>query len=1057
MYKKIILKYLHALVIRIVKCSFFIVITFGIVPLHAQQGITVTGQVFDETKNSMPGVSVMIKGTTSGVISDDSGNFRIIVPEKESVLSFTIVGYVTKEIIVGSRTTINVTMQEDTQLLNEVIVVGYGSAKRRDIVGSLTRIGGNELTRVPITNVAQSLQGLSSGVMVSNPSGHPGRAPEIRVRGLNSINLSTDPLWIVDGMAIFTGNSERTDDGVKGVSVISMLNPNDIESIEILKDAAATAIYGSRAAGGVILVTTKSNKGKLTGMQLSYEGGISQLPFSQSDKFVDSKTWWKLMDIAQANAGNQPTTPDACMAIQFWGERPPMSREEAEATNTDQLNAITQQAIFHQVGLTANKGFDTGGVMFSFNYRNEDGLIRNNDLKRLTGRISFNFKPLHSVNMGITSNFIYLKTNGARSVQGKGDNGGWAQWPYTLPWYKIFDPNSQTGYWAANSGYNLRANTDRNLQRYDVDEYRNINNAFVQWDTPLAGLMIRGETGVDLLVTNNSFWRSSLLIPVAPYYSKAFEQSVTKTNVNYTAYANYNKSFGINNVDFTVGGEAFRDGSYTRYASGQGLQTVYPELRNPLVMTSMRGEQADGTYLMGFFARANYKLTDRYLLNVSARRDGHSAFSKENRWANFYAAGLGWIINEEDFMKNIKWLNLLKLRGSYGITGNTNVNRAMTYNQWGVDSQRIFGVNYLLAATTVGPLGSSSLKWETTSNLDLGFDYGLLKNRVNGSFAFYTQNISNLILSANVQPSVGYNTNQIWENVGKLKNWGIEFNVSSVNIQNADFSWRTDLNFSTNKNKVIALNAQEKGKGNLGTTDIRKEGEALGTYFLAENIGVDPEKGIYMIKQRDADVWNNEFKTVTTGVTLPMTANNVSNNKIIQSGKTPLPKFYGGMTNTFNYKSFDLNLMLVFAGGHYLLNNFNNMGDQMSSENNTIKDLAGNYWEKPGDHKKYPQLVAGESYFFDQNGNPSATRISMSNTGETTRYLDKGDYIRLKNLQLGYTLPKSVLMKMKIGLIRVYVGVSNLFTITGYTGLDPETRDDLPIPRTINFGLSLNL
>ncbi len=1016
----------------------------------------ITGTIKDANGEPIVGANIVEKGTTNGIITDMNGYFSLTM-SSASIMQVSYIGFISQEIRIGDKDQFLIQLAEDTQNLDEVVVVGFGTSKRRDVVGSITKINSEELTKLPVTNIADGLQGLSSGLMVTNQSGHPGSAPEIRIRGINSINLSSEPLWIVDGMPIHTSSSDRTAGGTKSVSAISMLNPNDIESIEVLKDAAATAIYGSRASGGVILVTTKSNKGKLTGLQLSYDGGVSKLPFSQNDVFMDSKSWWKMKDLAHVNAGESLTNPDLCMAIQFYGERPSMTKEEAININTDHLGALTQSAFYHQVGLTANKGFETGGVMFSFNYRNEEGLIRDNDFDRITSRINFNFKPLNFLEMGINSSFIYVKTNGVQSRDGKG-GAGWTNWRRTLPWYKIYDEDSQTGYWAVNSGFNLRASVDRNLIRNDVDSYRNINHFFTQWDTPLDGLKIRGEVGVDLMVTNTSFWRSALLVPIVPYVSSAYEQSVTKANMNYDAYANYNKTFDVHNIDVTAGWEAFRNWNYTRFAEGQDLQTNYPELINPLTMLQMGGYRGGDQYLMGFFARANYKLLDKYILNASVRRDGHSAFSQDNRWANFYAVGVGWILSDEDFMADMSWLNLLKLRGSYGTTGNTNVNNSMTYMSWGLNTNNIFGVNYAInGSSTVGPLGSTSLKWETTANMDLGIDFGILGNRINGSFAYYSQKISDLILRGSVQPSVGYFTNEIYENVGDLKNWGVEFNISSVNIENKNFSWKTDFNISTNRNKVLKLNEAEKGKGREYDTSIRKEGEALNTWYLANNIGVDSEKGVYMIEERNMDVWNSEYETRGTGKIIPMTNNNVANNKMIQHGKTPLPKFYGGLSNTFYYKGFDLNILLNFAGGHWLMNGIYADCDQMDSNSNAIKDLIGNSWEKPGDIAKYPQVMSGESYYYDNDGNLSETRTQFTRVEHTTRFLQRGDFIRLRNIQLGYTLPKSVLNRVKLSNVRLFVGGSNLFTITGFDGLDPETVDDLPIARSFNFGVSLNL
>ena len=1015
---------------------------------------TVSGKVIDSGRQPLPGVSVVIKGTTQGTVTNTDGNYSLTNVAADATLQFSFVGMKAQEIVVGSQSTIDVTMQEEAIGIEEVVAVGFGTQKKIDVVGSMASITGDEVSKIKATNIAQNLQGVASGVMVTNSSGHPGSAPDIKVRGINSISLSSSPLWIVDGVPIYTDGSQNVIDGIKPVSAISMLNPNDIESIQVLKDAAATAIYGNRASGGVILVTTKQASEGAVSLSINYDGGVSQIPFSQNDIFVDSETWWEMYDTNNENVGLASSNPNSIINTKFYGDKPEMTREEAIATNTDLLGSFTQNAIFHQFGLNANKGFKNGGgVVYSLSYRDEEGLIMNNDLKRLTSRFSFNFKPAKSLDMGITSNLIYLKNNGIRNEGGK-TNGGWSNWFGCLPWFKVYDEDSDSGYWAVASGYNLRANVDRSLQRYDTDEYRAINNTYVKW-SPYDGFSIRGEAGVDLMVTNCSFWRSSTLNPLSPYYSYAEEQSVTKYVVNYDVYANYNKTFSdIHSVDFTIGTEASRDWMYTRTFSGAGLQTVYPELISPLVMQSMKGYSGGDTYMMGFFGRANYKLMDRYLLNASVRRDGHSAFSEENRWANFYAVGAAWIITNEDFMKDIEVLSLLKLRGSYGVTGNTAVTNSMTYIQWDLDTGTNFGVDVSDGSTTVGPIGSSDLKWETTANLDIGIDYGLFDNRINGSVAYYTQKIQDLILLGAVQPSVGLDDNYVYENAGDIKNHGIEFNISSRNIVNRNFQWTTNFNISTNKNKIVALNETEQGQGNIEDRVIRKVGESLNTWFLADDAGVNTEVGIPMINTIDQDLWETEYKTVSTGELVPASTSNVPDNRKIQHGKTPLPTFYGGISNSFKYKNFDLNIMMSFEGGNWIWNNLYSNCWGVGVDNNTIQDRAGNSWEQAGDKAAWPQL--SEGIYYDNDLNPTTTKY-IYNLDQTTRFLEKGDYLRVRNIQLGYTLPRTIVERIHLGNVRFYVGADNLFTITGFKGLDPETNNELPIPRAYNFGVSLNL
>ncbi|QGY45624.1 SusC/RagA family TonB-linked outer membrane protein [Maribellus comscasis] len=1021
-----------------------------------QQHKSVSGKVSDQNGAPLPGVTVVVKGSTKGTVTDVDGKYKLSGIDENSIIQFSFVGMEKQEIPVGGQTIIDVSMQEDAIGIEEVVAIGYGTMKKRDIVGSVATINNEDITKMPSTNLAQTLQGMSSGMMVTNNSGHPGSAPSIQIRGLNSINLSSNPLWIVDGMPIVTGADESTANGIKAVSPIAMLNPNDIESIQVLKDAAATAIYGNRASGGVILVTTKSYKGGKVNLNINYDGGISQVPFSQNDIFVDSQTWWNTIDKSRENAGLTEMTTESALGTLFQGEKPEISKEEALATNTDQLGALTRTARFHQFALSANKGFTDGGMTFSLSYRNEEGLIHENDLQRLTSRFSINFKPINKLELGFNSNLIYMKSNGVMSVEQKG-NGGWKNWHHTLPWFKIYDETAQTGYWGVNSGYNMRAFSDRDLQRNDVDKYRGMCNAYVLWETPVEGLTVKGESGADLIITNSSYWKSALLDPVEPYISEANERSVTRTVLNYVAYANYKKTINdVHAIDITAGIEGTSNRAYTKYAAGIDIQSIYPELRNVGTMSSMYGSLNDGPYLMGLFARANYKLLDRYILNASYRRDGHSAFSENNRWADFYAFGAGWIVSDENFMKDISWLNLFKLRGSYGTTGNCNVSNSMTFMKWGKSSSKVFGAEYLSTRTTVGPLGSADLKWEITANMDLGFDYGLFNNRVNGSFAVYHQWISDLILNGNVQPSVGYNTNSIYQNVGDLENWGVEFNISILNIDKKYFSWKSTLNFSTNKNEVKKLNDAESGKGYIAGNRIRRVGEALNTWYLADYAYVDPDKGVYMIKQIDADAWNDEYQTIETGEIIPMTNGNVNNNRKVLSGKTTTPTYYGGFNNTFRYKNFDLNVLFNFAGGHYQKSEIREETSQyVGVEYNVMKEMVGNTWEKPGDQADYPMLMSNNFYHIDHEGNESASLFSYSYVSKTTRFLQRADYLRLKNIQLGYTLPRSVLKGN--GSMRLFLGVTNLLTITGYDGLDPETWDDLPMPRTFNFGLSLNL
>lgn len=1010
----------------------------------------------------VPGASVVVKGTTNGTVTDVDGKYTLNVANPQGILVFSYIGFVTQEVSLNNQSILDIHLVVDSKSLDEVVVVGYGTQKRVDVVGSIAKISSTDLTKVPTTSVAEAMQGMASGLYVGNTSGHPGAAPDIKIRGKNSINLSTSPLWIVDGVPIQTGSLDLTTNGVKPVSPLAMLNPNDIESIDVLKDASATAIYGNRGSNGVIIVTTKSSKSGQGGISINYDGGISRLPFQQSDIYVDTKTWWQLIDKSWANAGNTTTLqPKSITDVVFLDEKPNMSREEALATNTDNLAALTQQSRFHQFGFTARKGLQAGGVMFTMNYRDEKGLLRNNDFKRLTTRFNFTFSPVKSVDMGVNASFMYVKNEGLAASEGKG-GAGWGNLPAMLPWYKLYDQSSQTGYWVASSGYNALASSDENLIRNDAGQYRTISNAFLKWNTPVKGLWLRSEFGVDLMINNSSYWRSIFLDADAPFQSQGSERSIIQQVFNYNTYVNYDRTVGKHTISATSGAEAVRSSSYTRQVSGTQIYSNYPELRNPLQLTDGDGYMGGEQYLMGMFGRVNYKFNERYLLNVSIRRDGHSALSAANRWATFKAVGAGWIISDEAFAQ-IPGISLLKLRASYGQTGNTSLSNEMTQLTWGLSNTR-YGSSYLPGGTTLGPIGSTDLKWETTTGLDIGLDFGFLNDRISGSVVYYDKKVSNLILKGNVPLSVGFTNNQIWENVGDLRNWGWEFNLSSVNLNKGGLRWSTDFNISFNYNRIIRLNEFEKGKGaevasvtsGKGTSTIRREGEKLDTWYLANFVQIDPNKGIAMIEELDKTRWNSEFITTSTGKLIPMNQTNVSANKMVQHGKSALPTFFGGLTNRISYKNFDLNLLFVFAGGNYIMNwLYTRSTKNQGGTGQLAKALVGNTWEKPGDNAKFPQFRWGDYYPYDNNGEPSSAGANF-NTDYSTFYLEKGDYIKLRNLQVGYTLPTTLTKKAGLQSTRFYVGGTNLMTFTKFKGLDPESNDDLPIPRTLNFGFSTN-
>lgn len=1024
--------------------------------LQQNQTKEIKGKVSTYAREPIPGVTIIIKGTNNGTISDLSGNYILQNVPEDAILIFSFLGMKTQEVNSGGKNVINIILEDETIGIEEVVAIGYGTAKRRETIGSISKIDGSEITKLAATSITQSLQGMAAGLNITNTSGgSPGAENKVSIRGLNSISLSSDPLWIIDGVPIITSNDALAVNGVRPASPLSMFNPSDIASISVLKDAAATAIYGNRASGGVIIITTKSSNNNETDLSLNYDGGVSQLPFTQSSIFTNNIEYMAIRDEAMKNTGGSDFQPS------FFGQQfpndPGFTREMALNTNTDHLSAFSQTAFFHQFGLSANKGFETGGMLFSLSYRDEEGVLQDNNLKRITARFSTNFSLLEFIEYGVNINLMYMNSNGVRTGAGK-LAGGWDQWFSMPPFYELYDANSASGYWFPESGFNAAAYHDPKLIRNNSGDFRTLANTYIQFDLPVKGLNVRGEAGTDVTYTNSSYWRSGLMTP--NNLSEAQEKSVNRAVFNWNGTVNYSRILNdVHSIKATFGGESTKNYSYFRSASGQNVATSYPELINPdksLAMTA-DGHRGNDMTMAGFFLRGNYAYKGKYIFNGSIRYDGHSALSKENRWASFAAAGLGWTLNEEQFMKNVKWLSTLKIRGSYGTTGNTNMTSDMLIMSWSILTDRHWAGSNITSSQNWGPSGSSDLKWETTSTFDLGFDFGILKDRINGSFAVYSQDIKDLIMMCQVPPSMGYHNAYNWKNVGDMQNKGVEFNISSVNINSKNgFTWTTDFNISTDKNEIVRLNDQEKGKGAVqNEVYIRKEGESLNTYYLPKYTQINTENGLYMEEELDKDKWNNDNITVSTGKQIPMIGTNPGNNKFVLSGKTPQAKWYGGFTNNFMFKGFDINLQFNFAGGNWILDD-RLAGKTSMDVENIGRELIGNYWQNPGDNKRFGRIAQNDKVQFDLEGNPSTGGNTM--TIENTSFiLQRGDFIRLRNLQFGYTVPNRITSKANINNLRFYIGGSNLFVLTKYTGFDPESFNAVPVPRTLNFGVSFKL
>ena len=1037
---------------------------------NAEQKKDISGMVKDSKGLPVPGATVVVKGTVNGTVTDSNGRFTLSIPADAKTLLFSFVGMKTQEFPIGSKTVVDITMFEETVGLDEVVAVGYGTQKKRDIIGSIASLSADDVARTAPASIESTLQGMAAGVQVNSSAGVPGAPQQVKIRGIGSISSGTDPLWIVDGIPVVSGQMDRSYDGETNQSILAMLNPSDIESIQILKDAAATSIYGSRGSNGVILVSTKTGKKGQTKVDFDLKTGISN--WAKTDiGYANNTDYIAIMDKAFTNRGaGTYSVPNTIK--QLDGATETMTREEALATNTNWADVISRTGSFYEANLAVSQGTDRGNSYLSLKYRNEDSNLKFNSLETYSANVNLNYKLFKGFDLGYHMVASYTDNDRIKSGDGKRGAGGWAQInSNALPWMKVYDPMGLNGYWNSRAAINPLAGIDPINAQSNLKTLNLLSGLNGTWQTPIEGLSLKGELGMNYVANRARSWiGTALLVNGAVAQESKYEVST----LNYNAYFNYDVPINENHIlNLVTGIENTRSTGHYMTMRGEGLVGTYPEVGTPNVLS---GSSALGgeSYLRGYFGRANYKLLNKYLAGVSIRRDGISQFTAQNRWATFVSGSLGWVISEEKFF-HFKPISLLKLRGSFGQTGNTNIPGGITSDKWGINSGTgtLEGKNN----TFLNNIGNSDIKWETTNSLDVGIDYGIFNNRINGSIAYYRKKVSDMLLAVSLPPSAGiYGGNTCWQNIGDMQNSGFEFNVNAVVVNKPDFTWNVGFNISTNQNKVLSLDPKsdlnhvgllQAGEAGIIRT-ITKSGLAWGTYYMAEYAGVDSQKGIpliYEVKKLE------DGTTEHTGKIIPATSENMSANLMMLQGKSAVPKILGGLNMTFTYKSFDLGFICSFVTGNYIYNRL--LQSSMIPNAGMLvanRKLLTEAWTKPGDVTYWPMVTAGNLYNYDNLGNATTTGVSYGSDNNTpsSQYLEKGDYLKLRNLTLGYRVPNRLTNRYKINNVRLSVSANNLLTLTKFSGYNPELDIDqvsggsyssfssMPASRTFMFGLSVN-
>lgn len=1026
---------------------------------YAQTARTVTGKVTDEKGMPLSGVTLSAIGADTKGVTDAAGTFSIQLPIKSKTLRFSYVGFDNQDVpVTGS--ILMVTLKPEDKSLDEVVVVGYGTVRKRDLTGSVSTINGDKVRDQPVQSFDQALSGRAAGVNITIPNGVVNNPPVIRIRGVNSISLSSFPLVVIDGIPTFTGDVGNG----PANNPLGDINPADIESVEILKDAAAGAIYGSRASAGVLLITTK--KGKQGRAKVSYDAWVgSTKPFNLIP-VLNGRQYEEIKNEGLVNAG----TPPNGTTRGFY----PYLDNAGNPVSTSWYDVIYRTGVSQNHNMSISGANDKTSYFFSAAYTNQEGMIRQNDFKRLNATMSLE----HKVNARLTigGKFQYSNSNNFGVNSGSTPGGAFAtsgigRLGFNLaPNVPVFLNNGDYNLNRASNQIGQGANRTAlqftnpqvllDLSRFASESDRVIANIYGNFKIA-EGLNFRTTFGIDNLNTINRSFQNPVHGDGVANGGNAINTSQSYRRWNLTNVLSYNKSFGNHNISALAGNEQQYTAQEGWGAFRQGVtDPFYNEIQGGFNTIVPAGNFLGENYLVSFFGRVNYDFNKKYLLSVNARRDGYSAFSPENKYGTFWGASAGWVINEEKFFKKAgldKIFSNFKLRGSYGIVGNNQGVNDFAF--WSFFGSGLYGTNPSLAFSQAG---NRDLRWETSKKTDIGLELGLLNGRLNIEATYFMNDVDNLVLAEPQAPSRGIPGNSILQNIGSMTNRGLEFTLNYKVFQNKDFSWNSSFNITTLRNEVTALAAGgadiQPATSGLERPSMVRVGQSIGSFYAVRTAGVNPANGQRIFLYRDGtQVQYNHAAPVaqrwtllSNGAVAPRVADQANDGIMVGPA---LPTWTGGWENTFRYKNFDVSMLFFFSGGNYIYNGTRaGMLDQRSWNNTS--DVM-NRWQKPGDQTVIPRVVFGDN-------------ISNGSGVVITENIEKGDFLKLRNITVGYNLPKSLTDKAGISSFRFFAQVFNAFTLTGYRGYDPEIssngngngnpsvdRNSVPQARSINFGINV--
>ncbi len=991
------------------KLLLVIILFLSIGSIYAQTR-RVTGNVTSSDDGSpIPGATVLVQGTTVGTVTLGDGSFSINLPEGSETLIFSFVGMKTVEVPVTSSNTYNVALEPDVLGVDEVMVVAYGTQKRRSVTNAVSKVDAEELQKMPVVSFENALSGQASGLQI-NTGSRSGEANTIRIRGTSSISASSQPLFVIDGIPQgdyqlgYAGNNAQT-------SPLATLNPADIENVQVLKDASAAALYGSRASNGVILITTKRGKSGKTKINFNYYRG-----YQEATNFMD------------ALSGSEYTELFNEAYFNLTGVANVLGAPE-EAINTDWIGAVARKGDISQYDISANGGNDKTQFYTGFSYRDEEGYTIGNEFQRLNMRINLDHSATEKLRFGTNISFartVNNRVSNNNSVASMSTSGV-LQYP-NIPIYgdgsDLYGPE---GTFYLGNGVNIYNNIAYNLLN---EENENIHEAITIRPQVTAygelkfldDFTFRSEWSLDYIdLSEKIFWG---LNSGDGGGSNGVSQALNYRNTNWitTNTVSYNKRFAEKHEVSAVAGYSFQE---TRLEQSNVTGQQFPN--NDLWTVTNAAEVTNGGgsitqfAIESYFARFNYSYLDKYLVELSMRRDGSSRFGADNRYANFPAVSVGWIASDESFMSSMDWVSLLKLRTSYGLTGNAEFLTSSTNPRFatganfpalGLYGGDADGSDYSsqpgLAPTQ---LANPDLKWEQTSQLDIGLNLGLFKNRIDIEADYYIKKTKDLLLDVRIPATGGYTT--IAKNLGELENKGWEFAVATRNLV-GKFKWNTRFNISFNKNKITDIAGEIIENG----VSRAMEGQPIGVYYTVKYAGVDPDTGaslFYDLEGNKTTNYSNDYRQIVGD---------------------PNPDYIGSVTNNFAWNNFDLNVQVQFVQGNDLYFDAGRFtSNSMSLYFNNTRDQLDR-WQQPGDVTDVPRAVL----------------FNSANRQHSSRFIEDGSFVRIKNISLGYNIPKQLLAKLNLESVRLYATGYNLWTFTDYKGHDPEVSSE----GTLNIGQGID-